>query len=375
MAEGNDSTEKTFEPTEKRLQDARKKGDVPTSKETGNMVVVMALLGIIAFVLPLQTPKVVDALTSLIDQSASLTVATGAPGVARLGQIISEFALNLALTVAPIFGVLLLGGAIGAAIQGETVIAFERIEPKLSKISPAEGLKRLFSANSLVEFVKSIIKVFAIGGLAIWFTDQAVRKIWMTSGFLPEFLPAYLVEASQKLLMAAAILLVPIAIADIMWRRFDWRKKQRMSQKDLQDEIKESEGSPEIRSKRARRRRELSQQRTIAVVPIADVILTNPTHYSVALKYDPASDMAPVCIAKGADLVALRIREIGFEHDIPIIENKPLARLLYDTVEIDKVVPVEHWEIVAEIISFVFDLKNNKPRKAPEGSVLRTRLN
>ena len=197
----------------------------------------------------------------------------------------------------------------------------------------------------------------------------------MTSGFLPEFLPAYLVEASQKLLMAAAILLVPIAIADIMWRRFDWRKRQRMSQKDLQDEIKESEGSPEIRSKRARRRRELSQQRTIAVVPIADVILTNPTHYSVALKYDPASDMAPVCIAKGADLVALRIREIGFEHDIPIIENKPLARLLYDTVEIDQVVPVEHWEIVAEIISFVFDLKNNKPRKAPEGSVLRTRLN
>ncbi|MDG1167600.1 MAG: flagellar biosynthesis protein FlhB [Sulfitobacter sp.] len=375
MAEGNDSTEKTLEPTEKRLQDARKKGDVPTSKETGNMVVVMALLGIIAFVLPLQAPKVVDALTSLIDQSASLTVATGAPGVARLGQIISEFALNLALTVAPIFGVLLLGGAIGAAIQGETVIAFERIEPKLSKISPAEGLKRLFSANSLVEFVKSIIKVFAIGGLAIWFTDQAVRKIWMTSGFLPEFLPAYLVEASQKLLMAAAILLVPIAIADIMWRRFDWSKKQRMSQKDLQDEIKESEGSPEIRSKRARRRRELSQQRTIAVVPIADVILTNPTHYSVALKYDPASDMAPVCIAKGADLVALRIREIGFEHDIPIIENKPLARLLYDTVEIDQVVPVEHWEIVAEIISFVFDLKNNKPRKAPEGSVLRTRLN
>ena len=175
--------------------------------------------------------------------------------------------------------------------------------------------------------------------------------------------------------MAAAILLVPIAIADIMWRRFDWRKRQRMSQKDLQDEIKESEGSPEIRSKRARRRRELSQQRTIAVVPIADVILTNPTHYSVALKYDPASDMAPVCIAKGADLVALRIREIGFEHDIPIIENKPLARLLYDTVEIDQVVPVEHWEIVAEIISFVFDLKNNKPRKAPEGSVLRTRLN
>jgi flagellar biosynthetic protein FlhB len=111
------------------------------------------------------------------------------------------------------------------------------------------------------------------------------------------------------------------------------------------------------------------------VIPLADVILTNPTHYSVALKYDPAADMAPVCIAKGADLIALRIREVAFEQEIPIIENKPLARLLYDTVEIDQVVPVEHWEIVAEIISYVFDLKNNKSRKAPDGSVLRTTLN
>ncbi len=375
MSDDTDSTEKALEPTEKRLNDARKKGDVPSSKETGNMVVVIALLGIIAFVLPLQTPKIMNALFSLIEHSSSLTLATGAPGVARLGQIMSDFSMSVAIAIAPIFGVLVAGGAIGAVIQGETVVSLERIRPKLSKLSPAEGLKRLFSANSIVEFLKSIIKVFAIGALAIWFTYQAVRQIWMMSGFLPEYLPGYLGAVSQKLLLSAALLLVPIAIADILWRRFDWRRKQRMSLKDIRDEVKESEGSPEIRSKRAQRRRELSQQRTIAVVPIADVILTNPTHYSVALKYDPVADMAPICIAKGADLVALRIREIAFEHDIPIVENKPLARLLYDIVEIDQVVPVEHWEIVAEIISFVFALKNNKPHKAPDGSVLRTKLN
>lgn len=374
MAENNDSTEKTLEPTEKRLQDARKKGDVPSSKETGNMMVVVAMLAIIAFVLPFQTPKLVDSLARLIEHSASLTVATGAPGLARLSQITMDFALNLTLAIAPVFGVLLLGAAVGAVIQGETVVAAERIKPKLSKVSLIEGIKRLFSANSLVEFLKSIVKVFAIGALAIWFTNQAVREIWMTAGFVPELLPSYLVKATQKLLMAAAILLIPIAIADILWRRFDWRKKQRMSQKDLKDEIKESEGSPEVRNKRAQRRRELSQQRSISVVPIADVILTNPTHYSVALKYDPAQDMAPVCIAKGADLVALRIRELAFEHDIPVVENKPLARLLYDTVDIDQTVPVEQWEIVAEIISFVFDLKNNKKRSAPKGSYLRTKL-
>lgn len=371
MADNGDSTEKTLEPTEKRLADARKKGDVPSSKETGNMMVVLALLGIIAFVLPLQAPRIVQALTGLIEQAPNLQVATGTTGLTRLGQILGDFMLRLVLAILPVFGVLLVGALVGSLIQGETVVALERIKPKLSKISPKEGFKRLFSANSFVEFIKSIVKVFAIGFLAIWFTNQAVREIWMTIGFVPEALPAYLVEATQKLLASAAIFLVPVAIVDILWRRFDWRKKQRMSQKDLKDEYKESEGSPEIRQKRARRRRELSQQRSISAVPMADVILINPTHYSVALKYDPAQDMAPVCIAKGADLVALRIREVAYENEIPIIENKPLARLLYDTVEIDQVVPVEHWEIVAEIISFVFDLKNNRKRKPPAGSTLR----
>lgn len=375
MAENNDSTEKSLKPTEKRLNDARKKGDVPSSRETGNMVVVTALLGIIAFVLPFQTPRLIESLSSLIEHAGNFEVATGTVGLTRLAQISSDFVATVAYAIAPIFGVLLLGAAIGAAIQGETVIAFERIKPKLSKVSPKEGFKRLFSANSFVEFAKSIVKVFAIGALAIWFTNQAVREIWMTSGFIPERLPGYLIEATQKLLMAAAILLIPIAIADILWRRFDWRRKQRMSQKDLKDELKESEGSPEVRNRRAQRRRELSQQRSISVVPIADVILTNPTHYSVALKYDPARDTAPVCIAKGADLIALRIREVAMEHDIPIVENKPLARMLYETVEIDQIVPVDHWEIVAEIISFVFDLKNGKKRSAPRGSYLRTRLN
>ncbi len=139
MAEDNDSTEKTLEPTEKKLQDARKKGDVPSSKETGNMVVVLALLGIISFVLPVQTPKVMAALFALIEQSPTLTVDTGPTGVARLGEIMRDFILSLTIAIAPMFAVLLAGAFIGAVIQGETVISFERIQPKLSKISPAQG--------------------------------------------------------------------------------------------------------------------------------------------------------------------------------------------------------------------------------------------
>lgn len=372
MAENSDSTEKTLDPTEKKLKDARKKGDVPSSKEAGNMVVVLSLLAIVALILPYQAPKIVSALMVLIEHSPNLTVATGKPGLTRLGQIMTEFFYLLVIAILPIFGVLFLGGAIGAVIQGETVVAVERIKPKLSKLSPFEGLKRLFSANSMVEFVKSMIKVLAVGGLAIWITNEAVRRIWAASGFIPELLPGYLTTAAVKLLLASAIFLVPVAIADILWKRFDWRRKQRMSQKDVQDEQKESEGSPEIRQKRARRRRELSRQRTITAVPLADVILTNPTHYSIALKYNPDKDMAPVCVAKGADLMARRIREVAAENNIPMIENKPLTRLLYDEIEVDQVIPVEHWEIVAEIISFVFDLRKNKVRQPPRGSTLRT---
>jgi flagellar biosynthetic protein FlhB len=336
--------------------------------------VVLSMVAITGFVLPLIVPNTVEALSSLIEQAGAFDVGNGAAGLRRIGEVSSDFFTQLGFAIAPLFAVLLFGAIVGAILQGETVIAFERLKPKLSKVSPKEGFKRLFSANSLVEFIKNLIKVLAIGGIAIWFTDQAVRSIISTVGFVPEYLPNYIMTAARKLLIAAAVLLVPVAIADILWRRYDWRRKLRMSQKDLKDEIKESEGSPEIRGKRARRRRELSQQRTIAVVPLADVILTNPTHVAVALKYDPETNDAPVCIAKGADHLARKIREIGFENDIPILENKPLARLLYEEVEIDQVVPVAQWAVLAEIIRFVFDLKENRAGAAPEGSVLQTSL-
>lgn len=190
MAENSDSTEKTLEPTEKKLKDARKKGDVPSSKETGNMVVVVAMLGIAALVLPYQAPQIVVALSVLLDHSPNLMVATGEPGVIRLGQIMSEFFYMIVWAVLPIFGVLFLGGAIGAVIQGETVVAAERIKPKLSKLSPLEGLKRLFSANALVEFAKSIVKVLAIGGLAVWFTMKRCGASGPRRALSPSICPA-----------------------------------------------------------------------------------------------------------------------------------------------------------------------------------------
>lgn len=372
MAQNDDSTEKTLDPTPKRLMDARKKGDVPSSRETGSMMVILAMLGMTVVLLPMQLPSLTGALMSTIEKADEIVIAAGTPGIEQVGAVMGELTSLITRAVSPIFLLFIVGALVGTLIQGQTVIAFERIKPKLSKVSPKEGLKRLFSANSLVELAKSLIKVFVVGTLALWITYGAVSTIWETTGFVPEHLLGYIGEAARKLLLAVAIFVVPVAIADILWRRYEWMRKQRMSHKELKDEQKETDGSPEIRAKRARRRMDLSQQRTLSIVPQATLVLTNPTHFAVALRYEPDVDLAPVCIAKGADHLAHKIREIAFENDVPVIENKPLARLLYDTVELEDIVPVEHWEIVAEIVGYVYDLQRNVKRDAPRGSELRT---
>ncbi len=372
MADDQDKSTKTEEPTEKKLRDARRKGDVPNSKETGNMVVVLSLIGIVALILPWRADDLMAALGSQIGLSGQWTIGEGASGLRDLNGNLQVLRQQLLIGIAPMFGLMLLGAVAGTLLQGSTVVALDRIKPKLSKLSPMKGLKRLFSAASLVEFLKNLIKVVVVGTMAVWITIGAVKQVWESPGFLPETLPIYLQSQAVKLLFATAAFLVPIALADMLWRRYEWRNRQRMSHKDIKDEHKESEGSPEIRAKRAMLRRQRSQQRIATAVPLANLVLTNPTHCSVALKYDPAVDIAPVCVAKGADHMARRIRELAHEHGIPMIENKPLTRVLFEAVEVDETVPADHWEVVAEIVGFVMDLEKNVKRRPPDGSVLRT---
>lgn len=374
MSEEQDKDTKTEEPTEKRIRDAYRKGDVPASRETGNMVVVLALLGIAAFALPMQVDKLIGSLAVLIEDAGQVVVGNGQVGLNDLQDASSAALSGLVSAILPVFAILMAGALFGALIQGITVVSPERIRPKLSKISPKEGLKRLFSLRSFVEFAKNLVKVLAVGALAVWVTNRAVQDIWAGLGFIPEYLPSYIVAHAKQLLIWTACLLVPIAVLDILWRRYDWRRRQMMTLKEVRDELKETEGNPEVRARRARLRRERSQQRVAVAVPLANLVLTNPTHFAVALKYDPETDIAPVCVAKGADNLAFRIRELAFEHDIPVIENKPLARLLFDVADLDEIVPAEQWEAVAEIVSFVMALKERGvTRKLPPGSGLLKR--
>ncbi|EAR51733.1 flagellar biosynthesis protein [Oceanicola granulosus HTCC2516] len=370
MAEDEDKHSKTEQPSERKLKKARDKGDVPASRETGTAMVVFSLMLLSAFLIPSVGSGLVAALGALIDVAGQVEIDSGRAGLADVSALSSELTGQVGRVLAPLFLLMIVGALFGVLIQGETVVSLERIRPKYSKISPLGGVKRLFSADMIVEFLKNTLKVVIVAAIGTWIARRAVSQVWMGS-LAPEALPGFVRGEVTAMLMATAALLVPFAIADILWKRAQWTKKQRMSLKEVRDEHKETEGDPFIKQKRTDIRRERARQRIATAVPKATVIITNPTHFAVALRYQPGVDQAPVCVAKGADHVAARIRELGRENDIPILENKPLARSLHAVAEIDAVVPVEHWQALAEIISWVMDLKRNVRRAPPAGSGLR----
>ncbi|MBY6006491.1 flagellar biosynthesis protein FlhB [Salipiger bermudensis] len=367
----DDKDNKTEEPTERKLRKAREKGDVASSKEAGNVMAVLSLFAITAFVLPSVSAPLAGVFRNVLESAGQIHVGTDLAGLRDLGAVSWKVLRGVGILLGPLMALMVIGALAGVALQGEVVVAAERLKPKWSKISPMAGFKRLFSLTAFVEFFKSVTKVLLVGVIAGWVVLEAVGQIWQTQGLLPEMVTNFVrAEAARMLLITLALVSV-IAVADILWKRFDHRRKQRMSMKEIKDEVKESEGDPLIRSKRMSIRRERARQRLAQAVPRATVVLTNPTHFAVALKYENGVDIAPVCVAKGADLMAARIRELASENEIPMIENRPLARALYDVAELDRQIPVEHWEAVAAIIGYVMDLERNIRRAPPEGSSLR----
>tara|TARA_R110002049_G_scaffold29972_2_gene101968 strand:- start:55389 stop:56507 length:1119 start_codon:yes stop_codon:yes gene_type:complete len=366
-----DKSSNTEEPTDKKLRDARKKGDVPQSRETGTAMVVFALLMILVFVLPGSAGRIVAALQSPLRGAGITDIGTGSTGLTEAGVVLKDLGFTLGLALAPIAGIMVLAALFGVMVQGDTVVSTERIRPKLSKLNPLSGFKRLFSIDAFVEFLKNTAKVLVIGFITVWAVRDIAQSLGQTQSFVPETLAAATLDKVRWIFLVTTVFLVPIALADILWKRFQWKKKQMMSLKAVRDEHKDSEGDPQIRARRAELRMARARQRMAQAIPTASVILTNPTHFAVALKYEQGKDDVPICVAKGADVMAHRIRELARAHDIPMIENRPLARALHSAVEVDQRIPMEHWQAVAEIIGFVMDMRRNVRRKPPAGSHLR----
>lgn len=253
--------------------------------------------------------------------------------------------------------VLMFAAFVGPFIQIGPLFAPDTIKPDISKVSVFKGFKRLFSMRSIMEFVKGLVKIGIIGFIGVLILMPFYGQIDHMIG-QPVLASMEELQHLVLLLMSGILLvLMVVAVADLLYQRYEHIKKMRMTKQELKDEYKQTEGDPHVRAKLRALRQEKARGRMMQAVPEADVIITNPTHFSIALKYDPEEMDAPVVVAKGIDDLAMRIREVAKEHDIPLVENKPLARVLFDQVDVDSMIPEQHFEAVAKVISYVFQLK------------------
>lgn len=351
MAEDNDPESQTEDPTQKRLDDALERGDVAKSQEintwfmmAGGTLVVSTFSGSVGS--GLLTP-----MRNLLANSWMIKT-DGKALLALMQQI--EFAVLAAVGVP--LSMLLLAAIAGNMLQHRLVWSAESLTPKFSKISPGAGFKRIFGKQAAANFLKGIGKLVVLGAvmtMILWPERHRMEAMVKLD-------PAAMLGASTSmtihLLGAVVAALAIVAIADYFFQYRSWFQRQKMSLQEIKEEFKQSEGDPHIKGKIRQLRQQRAKKRMMAAVPKASVIITNPTHYSVALSYERGMS-APICVAKGVDNLAFKIREIAREHDIPIVENVPLARALYATVEIDQEIPTEHYHAVAEVIGYVMRLK------------------
>ena len=351
MAEEQDQSEKTEDPTQKRRDDALQRGDVVKSQEVNTWFVLTGgLLALFAFG-GLAVSGLRTTLRGLIGNAH--TVNTDSGGLLKLTE---RLGLETLAALAIPFLVLALAAVAGNMVQHQLVWTFEQLKPKLNRISPMAGTKRLFSKQALVNFAKGVVKLALIGALMTWLLwPDRHRLDGMVAMDVAAVLP--LVEnLALKLLAATAAALAIIAAVDYLYQYQVWFERQKMSVREMKEEFKQSEGDPVIRGKLRQLRHARMRKRMMASVPKASVVITNPTHFAIALQYEPGMS-APVCVAKGVDALALKIREVAEEHAIPIVENPPLARALHATVDVEEEIPVEHYKAVAEVIGYVMRLR------------------
>ncbi len=361
MADQTEDSQKTEEPTHKKLEDARKKGQVVHSREVNHWFMILGLTILVLVFAPQMMAALRDALVGFI----AMPHAVPADGPA-FSDTLQEAAQAVLLALLIPLLVLVAAALAAGLLQSGLVVAVERIHPKLEKISLIKGIKRLFSLKAIVEFSKGILKLAIVGSVCtILILPEFSRLDQLTGLSLPNALEVLNSLAIRVLIGVLSIISI-IAGIDYLYQRYDFQKQMRMSRQEVKDELKQTEGDPIIKSRLRQLRMERAQRRMMAAVPESDVVVTNPTHYAVALKYDMETMESPALVAKGIDSLAVRIREVAKENDVPLVENPPLAKALYAGVEIDQVITPEHYKAVAEVIAFVMRLKGKLlPDRAP----------
>lgn len=362
MSDDQDEASKTEDPTDKKLSDAREKGQVAVSREVASWFALVGGLLVVSLFAGFVSKQIYSTIRPFIEKPHEMIL-----DAANVGGVFTYALAGTAIALAiPVLLFLFLGVAANV-MQNGVLFAPEAIAPKLQNISPIKGLKKMFSSTGLVEFLKGIFKIVAVGallGLIMWPELSRLEEIMQLE-------PAAMLEEIRWMLIlllgGAVALMAIIAFADLVYQRYAFNKQMRMTKQEVRDEYKQTEGDPMVKGRLRNLRMQRARQRMMAAVPQATVVVTNPTHYAVAIKYERDSMQAPMVVAKGIDAVALRIREMAEEHRVPVVENPPVARMLYATVEIDQEIKPEQYQAIAEIISYVFRLNQGGNRGGNQG--------
>lgn len=351
MADETEDDDRTEEPTQRKLDEAIKRGDVAKSTEINTLFV----LGGFTLALMMLSGSIVRTLS--LDLRGFLMNAHQAPtdgaGLSDIGK--QALLAGLAAMGMPA-AILSIAALMGGALQHRPLWTFQPLKPQFSRVSPASGFKRLFGKEAFVQFAKGLVKIAIVGSVASMVLWGERDRLEGLARLEPAALLPALLTLALKLMMGVLAIYAFLAIGDAVYQRMSWMKRQRMSKRELKEEYKDTEGNPEIKAKLRQMRAARVKRRMMAAVPTATVIITNPTHYAVALKYERGM-AAPICVAKGVDAIALRICAVATEHGVGIVENPPLARALHATVEIDEEIPVEHYKAVAEVIGAILRLR------------------
>jgi flagellar biosynthetic protein FlhB len=345
-----DKESRTEEATEKKISDAIERGNIPRSRELSVFASLIGILLVFAFLIGPKAAALSGQLMILVDHPGGFSLASGADA----SHLLSALALQIGAFLLPMVVVLAVAGLAASFLQNAPQFVLENIRPKWERISPASGWRRIFGTPGLVEFLKSLFKFAAIAVvISIMLNGERNTVIQAVYGDAAS-MPAVILSLAMRLLSAICVALIFLVGVDVVWSRFRWRADLRMTRQELKDEMKQAEGDPLVKSRLRSLARDRSRRRMIAAVPKATVVIANPTHYAIALQYARGKDGAPLVVAKGVDLIALKIREIANKHAVPVIEDKPLARAMYPAVEVGQFIPAEFYRAVAKILYVLY---------------------
>lgn len=363
MAEGT-TGEKTEEATPHKRREQRKEGNVMQSKD----VVTAAFILLAFFILRLTASLMYSTVNNSMRYWFTLAGGgmddngTRIDGMEVAPKLIWEIGKDLLFTAGPILLASLLIPIIATGIQTKFIFSKKSFQFKLSKLNPIQGIKKMFSVSSLFELAKSLIKMIIL--MAVVYSEIQSRVVDFARLMQMELISGllYVAEAVFAICMKIAMVFVAVAAVDFLFQKYKWEKDMKMTKQEVKEEYKQMEGDPQIKSKRRQKQQQMAMSRMMQDVPSADVVIRNPTHFAVAVRYDEAKDRAPVVVAKGADNVAFRIIEKAEENGVSVVENVPLARGLFKAVEVGREIPLDFYRAVAEVLAFVYDLKGKAPK-------------